>query len=132
MQSRTKNTIRVAVAFCLASALCRAADGQEIPPACAQLVHTMEACTADLANWGDYNDPAGAAKLRESMQGNIAHLKAGLQQAVKDKGALAVAQHCADHDVKAKIVGDFGGMITPVLMNHGDATNCQNALASMQ
>jgi hypothetical protein len=40
--------------------------------------------------------------------------------------------HCADHDVTAKIVGDFGGMITPVHINHKEATNCQNALASMQ
>ncbi|MFM0046334.1 hypothetical protein [Paraburkholderia sediminicola] len=132
MQSRTKNPIRVAVAFCLVSALCGAADGQEIPPACEQLARTMEACTADLANWGDYNDPAGAAKLRESMQTNIAHLRAGLRQSVKEKGALAVAQHCASHDVKAKIIGDMGGMITPVLMNRGDASNCQTALARMQ
>ena len=132
MHWKMKNTIRAVVAFCLASALCGAANGEEIPPACEQLARTMEACTADLARWGDYNDPAGAAKLRESMQTNIADLRAGLRQAIKEKGALAVAQHCADHDVKAKIVGDFGGMITPVLMNHGDATNCQNALASMQ
>lgn len=132
MKSKTKNPIRTAVVACLASALCGAANGQEIPPACEQLARTMEACTADLANWGDYNDPAGAAKLRESMQANIARLRAGLRQAVREKGALAVAQHCASHDVKSKIVGDMGGMITPVLMNRGDATNCQNALASMQ
>lgn len=132
MQSKTKNTIRVAVALGLASALCGPANGQGIPPACAQLVRVMEACTADLANWGDYNDPARAAKLRESTRTNVAQLEAGLQQAVKEKGMLAVAQHCASHDVKAKIIGDMGGMITPVLISRGDASNCQTALAKMQ
>lgn len=132
MQSKTKNSIRVAVAIGLASTLCGAVNAQEIPPACQQLIRTMEACTADLANWGDYNDPAGAAKVRETMRTTSAQLKTGIQRAVKEKGAIAVAQYCASHDVKAKIIGNFGGMVTPVVMSGGNASNCQNALASMQ
>ena len=121
-----------AAAACLVSALCGAAHGQEIPPACKQLVNTMEACTGDLANWGDFNDPAGAAKLRASTQASVSQLRAGLKQAVKEKGTIAVAQYCASHNVKEKIIGDMGGMITPVLMNGGNADNCKNALARMQ
>ncbi|WP_208450490.1 hypothetical protein, partial [Burkholderia cepacia] len=132
MQSKAKNTIRVAVALGLAFALCGAADAQEIPPACQQLIRTMEACTTDLANWGDYNDPAGAVKVRETMRTNVAQIKASIQRAIKEKGTIAVAQHCASHDVKSKIVGNFGGMVTPVLMSGGDASSCQSALASMQ
>ncbi|MET1534343.1 hypothetical protein [Burkholderia sola] len=132
MKSRQKNTIRAAVALCLASALCGVVKAQEIPPACEQLLRTMEACTGDLASWGDYNDPAGAAKVREAMRTTGAQLKTGIQRAVKEKGTIAVAQYCASHDVKAKIIGNFGGMVTPVIMNGGNASNCQNALARMQ
>lgn len=92
----------------------------------------MEACTADLANWGDYNDPAGAAKLRENTQATVTRLRAGFRQAVKEKGTIPVAQYCASHNVKTKIMGDMGGMVTPVLMSGGDASSCQSALASMQ
>lgn len=132
MQSKTKNAIRVAVALGLASALCGVVNGQEIPPACAQLVRVMDVCTADLANWADYNDPAGAAKIRETIGPKAAQLKVSIQQAVKEKGTNAVAQQCASQDVKQKIIGDMGGMITPVLMSRGDASNCQTALAQMQ
>ena len=132
MQPKTKSTICVAVALGVASALCGAANGQEIPPACAQLVRVTDECTADLANWADFNDPAGAAKIRETIGPKAAQLKMSIQQAVKEKGAIAVAQQCASQDVKQKIIGNMGGMITPVLMNRGDASNCENALASMQ
>ncbi|WP_322073595.1 hypothetical protein [Burkholderia cepacia] len=132
MQRRTKDTIRVVAALGLASVLCGSANAQEIPPACQQLIRTMEACTADLANWGDYNDPAGAAKLRENTQATVTRLRAGFRQAVKEKGTIPVAQYCASHNVKTKIMGDMGGMVTPVLMSGGDASSCQSALASMQ
>lgn len=132
MQSKTKNAIRVAAALSLVSALCGAAEGQEIPPACAQLVRVMDECTADLANWADYNDPAGAAKIRETIGPKAAQLKISIQQAVKEKGIIAVAQQCASQNVKQKIIGNMGGMIAPVLMNRGDATNCENALAAIQ
>jgi hypothetical protein len=132
MQSKTTNAIRVAAALGLVSTLCGAAEVQQIPPACAQLVSAMDECTADLANWADYNDPAGAAKIRETIGPKAAQLKMSIQQAVKEKGIIAVAQQCASQDVKQKIIGNMGGMITPVLMNRGDATNCENALAAIQ
>ncbi|MEQ5838278.1 hypothetical protein N0A02_02340 [Paraburkholderia acidicola] len=131
MQSKTKNTIRVAVALCLASALCGAANGQEIPPACAQIVLATEICSADIANWLDFNDPVSAAKVRENDEKSIAKLKEDLQLWGKEKGTIAVAQFCAG-DLKRKVIGQLGGSLFPILMNHGDASNCQNTLATMQ
>lgn len=107
-------------------------SAQEIPPACAQIVRVSEICGADVANWLDYNDPAAAAKSRESTAEGVTKFKAAMQQAAKQGKTMAAAQYCASQDLKQKIVGQLGGSLTPILFARGDVHNCTNALATLQ
>ncbi|MFC0572400.1 hypothetical protein [Paraburkholderia solisilvae] len=107
-------------------------SAQQMPPACAQIVRVSEICGADVANWLDYNDPAAAAKSRESTAEGVAKFKAAMQQAAKQGKTMAAAQYCASQDLKQKIVGQLGGALTPILFARGDVHNCTNALATLQ
>lgn len=108
----------------------QAVRAQEIPPACGQYQHALEACVSDTIKFLDLTDPASAAKARELAKSQS--ITPMIRQKVREVGALKTAEICASPQFKETMLKNLVDMLTPVAMARGDTDACQSAISAIR
>jgi hypothetical protein len=106
------------------------ARAQEIPPACAQYQHALDACYSDALRFLDLTDPASAAKLR--VMEKTQDIAPAIRQKIREVGALKTAEICAAPQFKESALKHLVDIVTPIAMARGDTQACQSAINAIQ
>lgn len=117
-----------AVVMTLLIALSQYSNGQQMPPACAQLIKAFEICTTDFHAFEVLTSPATA----KDHEIDPKQLEVTIRASIQKVGLQVTAERCASEKAKNEILRSVSNLASSMAMLGGDPRRCMRAFQQIR